>query len=79
MKKSPRVFPIPIYDPVYWAEGKRMGRTTDLKVANWIGFFLVDIQGNNIYGRITPIKGLLDGAAGPAPEGAFPQVIRLVK
>ena len=48
-------------------------------MANWIGFFLENIQGNSIYGRITPIKGMLDKNAGPAPEGAFPKAIRLVK
>ena len=77
--RSPRVFPIPLYDPVYYSEGKRNGRYADLKVANWIGFFLESVQGNNIYGRITPIAGIRDAGAGPAPEGAFPIAIRLVK
>jgi Flp pilus assembly protein TadG len=77
--RSPRVFPIPLYDPVYYSEGKREGRTADLKVANWIGFFLESISGNNIYGRITPIAGLRDKSAGPAPDNAFPVAIRLVK
>jgi len=76
---SPRVFPIPLYDPEYYAVGKTQGRYADLKVANWIGFFLESIEGNNIHGRITPIKGVLDANAGPAPEGAFPMTIRLVK
>ena len=76
---SPRVFPIPLYDPEYYASGKTQGRFADLKVANWIGFFLEDIQGNTIHGRITPIKGVLDDNAGPAPDGAFPMAIRLVK
>ena len=71
MKKSPRVFPIPIYDPVYWAKASGRDVTADLKVANWIGFFLEEIQGNNIYGRITPIKGCVDGA-GPAPRRSVP-------
>ena len=77
--RSPRVFPIPLYDPNYYDQNKREGRAADLKVANWIGFFLEDIQGNNIYGRITPIAGVLDRNAGPAPDGAFPMTIRLVK
>lgn len=79
LRKSPRVFPIPLYDPIYYDEGKRNGRNADLKVANWIGFFLEDIQGNNIIGRITPITGMLQAGAGPAPAGAFPVAIRLVK
>ena len=77
--RSPRVFAIPLYDPNYYDQNKREGRAADLKVANWIGFFLEDIQGNNIYGRITPIAGVLDKNAGPAPDGAFPMTIRLVK
>ena len=77
--RSPRVFPIPLYDPIFYDSGKRNGRTADLKVANWIGFFLEDVQGNNIVGRITPIAGLRDKSAGPAPDGAFPISIRLVK
>ena len=76
---SPRVFPIPLYDPAFYDSGKQQGRTADLKVANWIGFFLEDIQGNNIYGRITPIAGLIDKNAGPAPANAFPKAIRLVQ
>jgi hypothetical protein len=76
---SPRVFPIPLYDPQYFDDGKRQGRYADLKVANWIGFFLESIQGNNLWGRITPIKGVIDKNAGPAPDGIFPMTIRLVK
>jgi Flp pilus assembly protein TadG len=78
-QKSPRVFPIPLYDPIYYDSGKRNGRNADLKMANWIGFFMEEIQGNNIYGRITPIKGLIKGNLPEAPDGVFPRAIRLVK
>ena len=76
---SPRIFPLPIYDPVYYDTGKRNGRNADLKVANWIGFFLDDIRGNDLYGRITPISGIYDNNAGPAPNGVFPLAIRLIR
>jgi hypothetical protein len=76
---SPRTFPIPLYDPPFYDEGKRNGRDADLKVANWIGFFLERIEGNGILGRIMPISGILDRNGGPAPAGAFPMAIRLVK
>jgi hypothetical protein len=79
MSPSPRVFPIPLYDPYYYQDGKVNGRNATLKVANWIGFFADHVQGNNIYGRITPIPGILDRNAGPAPQGIFPRVIRLVQ
>jgi hypothetical protein len=77
--KSPRVAVIPVYDPVYYAEGKATGRNASLKIANYIGFFLERMEGNEVIGRITPTAGVLDGTAGPAPEGAFPTVIRLVQ
>ena len=53
---SPRIFPIPTYDPIYYAEGKANGRNADFKLANIIGIFLDRRPaGNEIYGRITPI------------------------
>jgi hypothetical protein len=76
---SPRVVILPVYDPVYYDTGKRNGRTADLKVANYIGFFIESMSGNNVYGRITPVAGLYKGNGGPAPNGAFPKAIRLVE
>jgi hypothetical protein len=76
---SPRVFPIPLYDPEYYAEGKANGRNASLRMANWIGFFVESRSGNEVYGRITPITGTIDESLGPAPEGMFPRAIRLVQ
>jgi hypothetical protein len=76
---TPRIFPIPLYDPEYYAWGKANGRNADLRVANWLGFFVERINGNNVFGRITPILGVIDEDAGPAPAGVFPQAIRLVE
>ena len=76
--QSPRVFPIPLYDPIVYDSGKRNGRGADLVTANWIGFFLESTQGNGIWGRIIPIAGIRDGS-GPAPTGLNPITIRLVK
>jgi Flp pilus assembly protein TadG len=75
--KSPRLFPIPLYDPVYYSEGKRNGRYADLKVANWIGFFAEEVTGNSIWGRIQPIAGIRTGD--PVPSGVFPIAIRLIR
>jgi Flp pilus assembly protein TadG len=79
MNPSPRVFPIPLYDPDYYQIGKINGRNATLKVANWIGFFVVARNGNQVTGRITPILGVIDNNAGPAPTGVFPMAIRLVQ
>jgi putative Flp pilus-assembly TadE/G-like protein len=78
-RTSPRVVVIPVYDPVYYETGKQNGRNADLKIANYLGFFIEAMTGNEVTGRITPIGGVFSGSAGPAPIGAFPVVIRLVQ
>ncbi|HXE81053.1 MAG TPA: pilus assembly protein TadG-related protein [Vicinamibacterales bacterium] len=79
MNPSPRVSIIPVYDPMHYETGKVNGRTADLRVANYVGFFIEYRSGNNVYGRITPVSGIYSGSAGPAPAAAFPVVIRLVE
>jgi Flp pilus assembly protein TadG len=76
---SPRTFPIPLYDPIYYDSGKRNGRIADLKTANWIGFFLESTLGNGLWGRIFPIAGIRDLNGGPAPAGLNPLTIWLIK
>jgi Flp pilus assembly protein TadG len=78
-RKSPRIFPIPLYDPDYYDFGKQTGRVASLVTANWIGYFVERIQGSSdIYGRIIPIGGIRDktSARGTA---AMPKAIRLVQ
>jgi Flp pilus assembly protein TadG len=79
MHPSPRVVSIPLFDPVYYDTGKQNGRNADLKVVNYMGFFIEEMQGNNVVGRITPVGGILTGNGGPAPVGAFPLAFVLVK
>jgi hypothetical protein len=76
---SPRVRPIPLYDPDYYERGKQTGRNADFKVANFLGIFVDGMQGNDVVGYITPIAGTGGSGAGPAPENAFPYLIRIVK
>ena len=54
-------------------------RNASLKFVNYMGFFIEKMQGNEIYGRITPIGGLRTGGGSPAPAAAFPMSIRLVQ
>jgi hypothetical protein len=81
MKPSPRVRAIPLFDPDYYANGKQNGRNASLKFVNYLGFFIEEMQGNEVIGRITPIGGLRKGGAGAegTPPAAFPKVIRLVQ
>jgi Flp pilus assembly protein TadG len=76
---SPRVFPIPLYDPDYYAKGQANGRVADFEIANFLGFFAEQPVGNSIPGRITQIVGLVDDTGAPAPENSFAKAIRLVQ
>jgi len=78
-RPSARVVAIPLFDPIYYDTGKQNGRNADLKVINYMGFFIEGMQGGDVIGRITPIGGIFDGDGGPAPVGAFPKVIMLVE
>jgi hypothetical protein len=79
MRPSPRVIAIPLFDPDFYQFGKVNGRPADLKVSNWLGFFLLSRDNNSVTGVVTPITGIYDSSAGPAPPGIFPKVIRLVE
>jgi Flp pilus assembly protein TadG len=79
MGRSPRVFPIPLYDPDVYQSGKMTGRTATLTVSGWIGFFLEGRDGIGAYGRIVPMLGIIDEGAGPVPVGAFPRAVQLVE
>ena len=74
---SPRVIAIPLFDPVYYEEGKHSGRNASFRFVNYMGFFVERMQGNEVVGHITPIGGLRKG--NPGPPNAFPQSIRLVQ
>jgi hypothetical protein len=77
-RQSPRIFPIPLFDPDYYQGGKTTGRVASLKTANWIGYFVEYVGGTSIYGRVIPIAGIRD-KYGVSGSPAFPRAIRLVK
>jgi hypothetical protein len=69
---------VPLYDPVFYATGKQSGKTATLKVANYLGFFIEGMNGNEVVGRITPVTGLITGSTNSSIT-AFPMAIRLVQ
>jgi len=80
MNPSPRIKVVPVYDPLYWNQGKQAGHAADLKAANYIGFFIESVAANgDVTGRITPAPGVIDSSSGPSPVGAFGRVVRLVQ
>jgi hypothetical protein len=79
LSPSPRVFPIPMFDPDAYQAGVTQGRGATLEMVNWVGFFLLGRSGNEVRGLIVPITGVIDPDAGPAPAGSFAKAIRLVQ
>lgn len=77
--QSPRVFPIPLYDPDVYQNGVTNGRNATLVSRNWLGFFVEDVISNEVRGRIVPITGVIDTSLPQAPDGVYPRAIRLVK
>jgi hypothetical protein len=76
---SPRIRPVPVYDPVAYADGAQHGKNITLKNVSYIGFFIEPLVGGEVRGRLVPMIGTWDNNAGPAPPGTFPKVIRLVQ
>jgi hypothetical protein len=76
---SPRVFPIPLFDPDHYQNNITHGRNASLRIVEYLGFFLERRVGNNVYGRIVPYIGVNDPGLGPAPADSFPKSIRLVQ
>ena len=78
---SPRIVVIPVFDPFVYETGRQNGRT-DIQIANFVGFFIEELQGNSVLGRIVPMSGLIrdNNTGGNAvPPGAFLSAIRLVE
>jgi hypothetical protein len=78
LNPSPRVVVVPLYDPYYFNQGKQAGIFTQLRITNFIGFFVESVAGSNVVGRITPVSGSIDPNVASAPTGGFPRAIRLI-
>jgi hypothetical protein len=78
--QSPRVFPIPLYNPQLYAEGKANGRPADFFLANFLGFYADYVDGGGgIHGIITNVSGIVDPTVTSVPSAMFPTAIRLVQ
>jgi hypothetical protein len=79
--QSPRLFPIPLYDPQFSADEqkKNNGRSAEFVIANFMGFFVTKVAGNQIYGRVANITGMVDDGYEQAPNDSLTWAIRLVQ
>jgi Flp pilus assembly protein TadG len=77
---SPRIRPIPLYDPVIYAQDQQSGKSQPtLRVVNYLGFFIESVDSSGaVTGRITPIVGRIN-PNGPSATGGFARAIMLVQ
>lgn len=75
---SPRIVTLPVYDPAVYEAGIASGGAPQLRIADFIGFFITNVAANGaITGRIVPVSGLVQGTT-PVNTQAFPRSVRLV-
>ena len=74
---SPRIRPIPLYDPYYYEHNKQEGRNAAFKMVSFLGVFVVGMQGNEVIARIHPITG--EATGNPTTASPFAMAIRLVE
>jgi hypothetical protein len=74
---SPRLRTIPLYDPVFYEDGKQTGNNAALKVRSFLGVFILGMQGNEVLARVHPITALVTGNQTTA--SSFAMAIRLVE
>jgi Flp pilus assembly protein TadG len=76
---SPRVVAIPVFDIALYESTKRQG-LPQFKIVNILGFFLDQMQGNDVRGYLTETPGLTVGTTGTIdPQAAFLSTIQLIR
>jgi Flp pilus assembly protein TadG len=77
--QSPRIRPVPLYDPVLYAMDQHSGKSQPiLKIVSYIGFFIESVDnGGTVKGRIVPMLGTFN--PGMPVAGEFARAIVLVK
>ncbi len=77
--RSPRVVAIPIFDVALYESTKRQG-LPQFKIVNILGFFLDDMQGNDVVGYLTEVPGLSTGSNSTIdPLAAFLSQVQLIR
>jgi hypothetical protein len=77
--RSPRIVAVPVYDTSSYDTTRRQGLPT-FTVVNILGFFIDDMQGNDVVGYFTEVPGLVRSAtAAVDPNAAFMFSIQLIR
>jgi Flp pilus assembly protein TadG len=76
--RSPRVVAIPVFNTSVYELGRQGGRT-DLVIVNVLGFFIEEMDGNDVVGYLTTAPGLVAGTAPFNANSSFLKTVLLVR
>lgn len=76
---SPRIVALPVYDTAFFWHYSRSGGEPHLRVVNILGFFIEQVQGSEVAGRIVPVPGLRLDNETIDPRASFLSQIQLVR
>jgi hypothetical protein len=78
--KSPRLVAIPIFDVDAWSNQDKTSGRFQIRITNIIGFFIEEMQGNDVMGVFVNYPGLLRPGGGTlTPPSAFLRTVALVR
>jgi Flp pilus assembly protein TadG len=77
--RSPRIVAIPVFDTATYYNTNRQGLPT-FRIVNILGFFIDQMQGNDVVGYVTEMPGLVRAATAPIdPSASFLTQIQLIR
>ena len=77
--RSPRIVAIPVYNTATYDTTRRQGLPT-FTIVSILGFFIDQMQGNNVVGYLTEAPGLVQGSTATIdPNAAFLYQVQLIR
>jgi hypothetical protein len=78
--RSPRIVAIPVFDTAGYYQAAKQNGNVKFKIVNILGFFVDEMQGNDVVGYLMNVPGLLN-ANGPTinNNAGFAKVVTLVR
>ncbi|MEQ1897741.1 MAG: pilus assembly protein TadG-related protein [Vicinamibacterales bacterium] len=76
--RSPRIVPLPVFDPDVYQAGKHSGKI-DISIVNILGYFIDDMVGSDVIGYLVLAPGVVTGGAPFGFESAFLRSLVMVR
>ena len=77
--RSPRIVAVPVFNTQLYYDTNRQGLPT-FRIVNILGFFIDQMQGNDVVGWLTEVPGLVRAATAPIdPSASFLVQVQLIR